>query len=97
VSCVCQRGPRQRGRRAGREETITVQRDARGLKTYNIADDTTVGDAKSLHLALAWELAQSPVVIPIPGARRAASITNSATAATIQLTEEPLARLDKVT
>ena len=46
-------------------------------------------------VALAWELAQSPVVIPIPGAKRASSITDSAAAAEIQLTEEQLARLDK--
>ena len=32
-------------------------------------------------VALAWELAQSPVVIPIPGAKRPSSITDSAAAA----------------
>ena len=47
-------------------------------------------------VALAWELAQSPVVIPIPGAKRASSITDSAAAAEIQLADEQLARLDKV-
>ena len=46
-------------------------------------------------VALAWELAQSPVVIPIPGAKRASSITDSAAAAQIQLSPDQLARLDK--
>jgi aryl-alcohol dehydrogenase-like predicted oxidoreductase len=45
-------------------------------------------------VALAWELAQSPVVIPIPGAKRPQSITDSAAAADLQLTPEELARLD---
>ena len=45
-------------------------------------------------VALAWELAQSPVVIPIPGAKRPQSITDSAAAADLELTDDELARLD---
>ena len=45
-------------------------------------------------VALAWELAQSPVVIPIPGAKRPQSIIDSAAAADLELTAEELARLD---
>lgn len=45
-------------------------------------------------VALAWELAQSPVVIPIPGAKRPSSITDSAAAAALDLTADELARLD---
>lgn len=45
-------------------------------------------------VALAWELAQSPVVIPIPGAKRPQSITDSAAAADIELTPDELAALD---
>jgi aryl-alcohol dehydrogenase-like predicted oxidoreductase len=45
-------------------------------------------------VALAWELAQSPVVIPIPGAKRPSSITDSAAAAEIELTPDELSRLD---
>jgi aryl-alcohol dehydrogenase-like predicted oxidoreductase len=45
-------------------------------------------------VALAWELAQSPVVIPIPGAKRPSSITDSAAAAEIELTADELSRLD---
>ncbi len=46
-------------------------------------------------VALAWELAQSPCVIPIPGAKRPSSITDSAAAAELELTEEELAELDQ--
>ncbi len=45
-------------------------------------------------VALAWELAQSPVVVPIPGAKRPQSVTDSAAAADLTLTAEQLARLD---
>ncbi|MFI0240578.1 aldo/keto reductase [Streptomyces sp. NPDC016845] len=45
-------------------------------------------------VALAWELAQSPVVIPIPGAKRPTSVTDSAAAAGLELSAEQLARLD---
>ena len=45
-------------------------------------------------VALAWELAQLPCVIPIPGAKRPSSITDSAAAAEIELTDDELARLD---
>jgi aryl-alcohol dehydrogenase-like predicted oxidoreductase len=44
-------------------------------------------------VCLAWELARSPVVIPIPGASRPESILDSAAAADLELTEEELARL----
>jgi aryl-alcohol dehydrogenase-like predicted oxidoreductase len=45
-------------------------------------------------VTLAWELAQSPVVIPIPGAKRPTSITDSAAAADLALDADELARLD---
>jgi aryl-alcohol dehydrogenase-like predicted oxidoreductase len=45
-------------------------------------------------IALAWELAQSPVVIAIPGAKRPTSITDSAAAADLDLTAAELDRLD---
>lgn len=43
-------------------------------------------------VVLAWELSLSEVMIPIPGARRAASITDSAAAAELELSEDELAR-----
>ena len=45
-------------------------------------------------VALAWELAKSDVVIPIPGASRPQSILDSVTAATIKLRAEDMDRLD---
>jgi len=45
-------------------------------------------------VALAWELSQSEVVIPIPGAKHADSIRDSASAAELDLTRDELARLD---
>ena len=45
-------------------------------------------------VTLAWELAQSQCVIPIPGAKRPESITDSAAAADLELSDEELARLD---
>ena len=45
-------------------------------------------------LTLAWELAKSELVIPIPGARRPQTIMNSATAPTIKLSADEIQRLD---
>jgi aryl-alcohol dehydrogenase-like predicted oxidoreductase len=47
-------------------------------------------------VALAWELAKAPVVIPIPGASRPETITDSLGAATLRLSDDDLARLDRV-
>ena len=44
-------------------------------------------------VALAWELAKSPVVIPIPGASRPESIFDSLGAVSLELTADELARL----
>ncbi|WP_246147522.1 aldo/keto reductase [Nonomuraea turkmeniaca] len=44
-------------------------------------------------VCLAWELARSPVVIPIPGASRPETILDSVGAATLELSKEELARL----
>jgi aryl-alcohol dehydrogenase-like predicted oxidoreductase len=47
-------------------------------------------------VTLAWELALAPVVVPIPGSSRPASITDSAAAAELQLTADEVARLSAV-
>ena len=57
-----------------------------------------VADARGVspqQVALAWILAKAPVAIPIPGASRPESITDSALAAGLQLTPEELSRLDQ--
>jgi aryl-alcohol dehydrogenase-like predicted oxidoreductase len=46
-------------------------------------------------VTLAWELAQAPVVIPIPGASRPESIIDSVKAADLVLTTAELDRLDR--
>jgi aryl-alcohol dehydrogenase-like predicted oxidoreductase len=56
-----------------------------------------VADARGVSpqvIALAWELAKSPHVIPIPGSSRPETIRDSATAVDIILTDEEFARLD---
>jgi aryl-alcohol dehydrogenase-like predicted oxidoreductase len=45
-------------------------------------------------LVLAWMLAKSPVVIPIPGARREASVRDSAAAADVTLTAADVAAIE---
>jgi aryl-alcohol dehydrogenase-like predicted oxidoreductase len=45
-------------------------------------------------VCLAWLLAKSPVVVPIPGARRIESILDSVAAAELELTADELASLD---
>jgi aryl-alcohol dehydrogenase-like predicted oxidoreductase len=46
-------------------------------------------------VALAWLLARSPVMVPIPGATRVASVRDSAAAADLELPAECLARIDQ--
>ncbi|NUU23492.1 MAG: aldo/keto reductase [Streptomycetaceae bacterium] len=45
-------------------------------------------------VCLAWELAKSPIVIPIPGSTRPESIRNSAGAADLELTQTELAQMN---
>jgi aryl-alcohol dehydrogenase-like predicted oxidoreductase len=45
-------------------------------------------------ICLAWELAKSPVVLPIPGSKRPETITDSARAVEVPLSAEELATLD---
>ena len=46
-------------------------------------------------VTLAWMLALAPVVVPIPGASRPASITDSAQAADLVLTDDEVTRLSR--
>jgi aryl-alcohol dehydrogenase-like predicted oxidoreductase len=46
-------------------------------------------------VTLAWMLAKAPIVIPIPGASRPESITDSAQAADLTLTPAELTQLDQ--
>ena len=68
---------------------------AGGLGTSHAAFGEIAADrgVSPQQVALAWELAKSPVVIPIPGASRPESILDSLKAADLVLTDEELARL----
>ena len=70
--------------------------DAKELADKHPAFDKVAHErgVSAQQVALAWELAQSPVVIPIPGAKRPQSITDSAAAADLELTPDEVARLD---
>jgi aryl-alcohol dehydrogenase-like predicted oxidoreductase len=46
-------------------------------------------------VALAWQLAKAPAVIPIPGSSRPETITDSAAAVGLRLSDDELARLDR--
>jgi aryl-alcohol dehydrogenase-like predicted oxidoreductase len=47
-------------------------------------------------VALAWQLAKAPAVIPIPGSSRPETITDSVAAASLRLSDDELDRLDRV-
>lgn len=47
-------------------------------------------------LALAWVLAQRPWIVPIPGTRRLERLDENLAAATVQLTADDLAEIDRV-
>ncbi|MGI8574397.1 MAG: aldo/keto reductase [Egibacteraceae bacterium] len=71
--------------------------DAKNLGTEHsafaaVADEHGVSPHQ---VALAWELAQAPVVIPIPGASRPETITDSLKAAGLKLSEDQLERLNQ--
>jgi aryl-alcohol dehydrogenase-like predicted oxidoreductase len=55
-----------------------------------VADDRGVSPQQ---ICLAWELALSPCVVPIPGASRPASIQSSAAAVDISLSDDEMSRL----
>lgn len=62
-----------------------------GTAFHRIADDRGVSPQQ---IALAWLLARSPAVIPVPGASRPASITDSARATDLKLSAEELMQLE---
>lgn len=63
-----------------------------GTAFHRIAADHGVSPQQ---IALVWLLARSPAVIPLPGASRPVSITDSARAADLELSAEELARLEE--
>jgi len=66
---------------------------ALGEKFQAFAEVGAAHGVSPQQVALAWELALSPTVIPIPGASKARSITDSARAAELSLAADEIARL----
>jgi aryl-alcohol dehydrogenase-like predicted oxidoreductase len=50
--------------------------------------------ATSAQVALAWDLAQGPQVVPIPGTKRVSRLEENAAAADLVLSTDDLAELD---
>jgi aryl-alcohol dehydrogenase-like predicted oxidoreductase len=59
-----------------------------------VADIARELDATPSQVALAWLLHTSPVVLPIPGTRSVAHLTENLAAAQLDLSDEDMARLD---
>jgi aryl-alcohol dehydrogenase-like predicted oxidoreductase len=75
--------PLGRGRDlGGRHRAFAEVADAHGVSPQQVA--------------LAWELAKGPVVIPIPGSSRPETILDSVAAASLRLGADELARLDRI-
>jgi aryl-alcohol dehydrogenase-like predicted oxidoreductase len=66
-----------------------------GSKHSAFAEVAQAHGVSPQQVTLAWMLAKSPVIIPIPGSRRPETIRDSAQAADLELTEEEFARLDQ--
>jgi aryl-alcohol dehydrogenase-like predicted oxidoreductase len=72
-----------------------------GRGKAKVATDTTLVAVGKRHgvspfqVALAWLLAKSPVMLPIPGASKVASAVDSAAAMRLALTPADLAELDR--
>ncbi len=64
-----------------------------GARWQRYADVAAKHDVSPQQICLAWELSHSPAVIPIPGASRPESITDSVGAITLELDDEDLAAL----
>jgi aryl-alcohol dehydrogenase-like predicted oxidoreductase len=68
--------------------------DKLGVRHHEFDDVARAHGVSPQQVTLAWELAQAPVVVPIPGATRPETIVDSLKAAELQLSADELARLD---
>lgn len=62
-----------------------------------VAEIAAVHDATPGQVALAWLLARSPVMLPIPGTSSVAHLEENVAAAQLRLTDDQLGRLDRAT
>ena len=103
VSVQNQLGP---GHRYGRAEIALCERHGLAFLAYSPLKGLAAGDrfaevarrhgTSPQQVALAWELALSPAVIPIPGATRPATILDSVHAAALTLSPSDLATLEGI-
>lgn len=69
---------------------------AKGLSEVgSLATEAGKRGVSAHRLVLAWMLAKSPVVVPIPGTRRAQTITDCAAATTITLDADDIAAIER--
>ena len=61
-----------------------------------MSDAAKAHGVSSQRVALAWLLALSPAIVPIPGARRVETITDSIAAATLTLEDGEIAAISRV-
>lgn len=72
-----------------------------GRDRNRLAEDTTLGEIAERHgvsrhrVALAWLLAKSPCIVPIPGASKPAHAADSAAAMDLELSSADLAELER--
>jgi aryl-alcohol dehydrogenase-like predicted oxidoreductase len=65
-----------------------------GSRYAAVADVAQAHGVSPQRVVLAWLLAQSPSVVPIPGSTRPATVLDSVAAASLELTSDELARVD---
>jgi aryl-alcohol dehydrogenase-like predicted oxidoreductase len=73
--------------------------EARRANQALVARLRTIGErhgATAAQLALAWLLAQSPWIVPIPGTTKARRLQEDLRAADVELTADDLAEIDRV-
>ena len=71
---------------------------AKQLDEYEgLAQVAAEKDVSPQRVVLAWLMAKSPCILPIPGASRLSSIEDSLGAVDVQLTEEEMRRIDEAT
>ena len=66
-----------------------------GARWGVFAEVAAAHDVSPQQVALAWELARSQCVVPIPGASRPESVRDCAAAVHLELSADDLARLDR--
>ncbi|PWH07474.1 aldo/keto reductase [Brachybacterium endophyticum] len=67
-----------------------------GERVPPVAEVAAAHDVSPQQVVLAWEISLGDHVIPIPGASRPASVTDSAAAMELQLSDEELATLNRI-